>query len=80
MIDITKVMDDTDEVRKRMWALWDNMGKGKAKGVEVRNQIAVANVILNGHKVDIAAAHFLGSTPVVLSPSKRHSQRAIKHQ
>lgn len=80
MIDITKVMEDTAEVRNRMWSLWDSMQKGKAKGAEVRNQIAVANVILNGHKVDIAAAHFMGSAPVVLSPPKRNGQRAIRHQ
>ena len=66
MIDLKGVMDDTAEVRDRMWKLWDSMQKGKAKGAEVRNQIAVANVILNGHKVDIAAAHFIGNTPDAL--------------
>lgn len=81
MINITKVMEDTAEVRTRMWELWDSMQKGRAKGTEVKNQIAVANVILNGHKVDIAAAHFMGSNPVIqAAPRLNGNRRSIGKQ
>jgi hypothetical protein len=79
MIDIDNVMNDTAKVRDKMWALWDSMQKGKAKGAEVRNYIAVANVILNGHKVDIAAAHYIGSVPLVLpNPKDKNGKRETR--
>lgn len=82
MIDVNEVMNDTAKVRKNMWALWESMQKGNMKGREVKSEIATANVILSAHKVDIAAAHFAGSTAqVVVSTPKRkqisngHSRR-----
>lgn len=80
MINIQTVLKETGEVRARMWALWDSMKKGEAKGIEVKNHIAIANVILNGHKVDIAAAHFLGNAAVVLPPPEKNKQVSAKAQ
>lgn len=80
MIDVEKIMKDTDKLRTRMWQLWDNVQSGKAKGPEVRDQISIANSILTGHKVDIAAANYIGSTPLMPPPQQIRQRKTTQRR
>lgn len=75
MIDIDKLSKDTEEIRSRIWRLWDAVERGTAKGRQPKTEIAAANVILSSHKVDIAAAHYAGIPPTV-RPTKQVNGRS----
>jgi hypothetical protein len=77
MINLQELLIDTKKTRDRMWDLWDKFDVGKVKGPDARVKIGIARTILDGYKVQIAAAHLDSSTlePTVILQPKRNGLR-----